>query len=617
MHFVCKSLNTQKSKLMPKTNNYLKEVIFLFESNISENIVKNEDGYVWIIDGKVFVKDPVGKGIPPALNPYEGVKLIVNGVETKHLIVVSEKDTIEVKAVNEEKETEIDIEISPDNLKAYMSFNPCRTVKRSIKDSYPVNKLDISVHEDDIVKKSDVNEVFNIIKEKGIVYGLKEDLVKEICEKNKKGKYLIAEGKPPIDATDDNLECLLNIHDKKNISENENIDHKNLITYISVKPGDKIARVIRGFSGEEGITVLGTVIKPKEARRIIVERNRNIQFDEETNLIIAKKHGTPEKKENGHVITFDIREKLKLTEVSLKTGNINFKGDVEVIGGVHEDMEVVSTNNITILGDVNFSRLYSGNEVVVKGNVISSKLVSGDTSLALKSPAVEIQRINIEIENLISNIKNLSRNELEFYNIATFPDTVFYFLNTKNRNLASTIYDVIYNLKKGNYDLEDAALYKLVEKCKCFLGNYNEITDLEYIYKVMESIKNTFLIEDKREITGNISLTGALNSEIQSLGNVIISGKTCFNTQIYAGGKVTILGNLRSGKVESEKSVEINTVGTDMGAKTLIRVPDKGSIKMRIVYPDTTIMVGRHSYKFISSQTNIYARVVKNKLIFK
>jgi hypothetical protein len=54
-----------------------------------------------------------------------------------------------------------------------------------------------------------------------------------------------------------------------------------------------------------------------------------------------------------------------------------------------------------------------------------------------------------------------------------------------------------------------------------------------------------------------------------------------------------------------------------MGAKTFIRVPDKGFIKMRIVYPDTTIMIGRHSYKFISHQTNIYARVVKNKLIFK
>ena len=109
---------------------------------------------------------------------------------------------------------------------------------------------------------------------------------------------------------------------------------------------------------------------------------------------------------------------------------------------------------------------------------------------------------------------------------------------------------------------------------------------------------------------------GVLNSEIQSYGNVIISGNTCFNTKIYASGKVSILGNLRGGNVESEKSVEINKVGINMGSKTFIRVPDKGFIKMRIVYPDTTIMIGRHSYKFINYQTNIFARVVKNKLVF-
>ena len=589
----------------------------MLKNKISENIAKNEDGYVWILDGKVFVKDPIGRGIPPAINPCEGVKLIVNGVETKHLVMVSEKDTIEVEPVHEEKEMEIDIEISPDNLKAYMSFKPRRTVKRILKDSYPINKLDISVYEDEINKKSDVNEILNIIEEQGIVYGVKEDLIEDICEKNKNGKYVIAEGKPPLDATDDNLEYLLNIASEKNNNELENIDHKNLITYISVKPGDRIARLIRGFSGEEGMSVLGTPIKPKEARRIIIESNKNIQFDEDTDLIIAKKHGTPTKKENGYVITFDICEKLKLNEVSLKTGNINFKGDVEVAGSVYEDMEVIATNDITILGDVNFSRLYSGNEIVVKGNVISSKLVSGDNSIALKSPGIEVQRIILEIEKLVSNIKNLSQNELEFYNVTTFADTVFYLLNTKNGKLATTIYDVIRNLRKGNYDIDDILLYKLVEKCKCFLGNYNEITDLEYIYEIIESIKNTFYIEEKRRIIGNITITGALNSEIHSHGNVTISGRTCFNTKIYAGGKVSILGNLRGGIVESEKNVEINKIGTSMGAKTLVRVPDKGIIKMKIVYPDTTIMTGRHSYKFINYQTNIFARVVKNKLVFR
>lgn len=531
--------------------------------------------------------------------------------------MVSEKDVIEIDTFDEEKDIELNIKVSKNELKAYTLFKPARTVKRTLKDSYPINKLDISVHQDEINKKSDVDKILNIIKEQGIVYGVKEDIIRDICEENVRGKFLIAEGKPPLDATDDSMECFLDNQTKKNINGIESIDHKNIITYVSVKPGDKIARLIRGFDGEEGISVLGTAISPKNAHRIVVETNKSIQFDENTGLIIAKKHGTPTKKKNGNTITYDICEILKLNEVSLKTGNINFKGDVEVTSNVYEDMEVIATNNILILGDVNFSTLYSGNEISVKGNVISSKLVSGDTSIALKSPSVEVQRIISKIDNLIYNIKTLSHSELESNNITTFPDTVAYLLNNKNRKLTSTIYDVISNLKKGNYDIDDSELYNLVEKHKCFLGNYTEITDLEYIYGIIESIKNAFFIEEKRKIIGNISLVSTLNSEIHSYGNVTVSGKTCFNTKIYAGGKVSILGNLRGGEIESEKNVEINKVGTNMGTRTFVKVPDKGYIKMNFVYPDTTIMVGRHSHKFISYQTNIYARVIKNKLTFR
>lgn len=594
-----------------------KKVILLSENKFLRKTVKNEDGYVWILDGKVFVKNPSGKGIPPMLDPHEGVVLTVNGIERKHLVMVSEEDIIQIETIHEEKEMELDIEISSDKLKAFMFFKPRHSIKRVLKDFYPINKLDISVHENESNKKSDVNEVFNIIREQGIIYGLKKDVIRDICKKNKKGKFLIAEGKAALDATDDRLECLLSTVKKNKFNEIENIDYKNIITYMSVKPGDKIARLIKGLSGEEGISVLGTPISPKEAFRIVIDSGKNIQFNKETGLIIAKKHGTPIKKENGSIITYDICENLNLNEVSLKTGNVNFKGNVEISGSVHEDMEVIANNNILILSDVNFSTLYSGNEIVVKGNVISSKLISGDTSIALKSPNTEVQRIILEIENLIFNIKNLSRNELESQNIITASDTVTYLLNTKNRKLASTIYNVIRNFKKDNYDIDDNLLHYLVEKCKCFLGNYSEITSLEYIYEVVESIKNMFYVEEKRKISGDISLVGALNSEIHSYGKVTISGKTCLNTKIYAGGKVSILGNLRGGEVVSEKNVEINKIGSNMGTKTFVKVPDKGFIKMKFVYPDTTIMVGRHSYKFITSQTNIYARVVKNKLVFR
>ena len=397
-------------------------------------------------------------------------------------------------------------------------------------------------------------------------------------------------------------------------NEYESVDHKEVTKYKTVKPGESIAMLTRGSPGEEGRTVYGDVIKPKKARRIEIQGSRNISFEEESGIIRSKKYGTPVKVERGNNIHFEMHERLLLEEVSLKTGNIRYKGDVEVRGSVYEGMEIISNNDIMIFGNVSFAALSSGNNMTVKGNVVSSKLISGYEAEELKDPNVEVRRIIVEIGNLIKNIKKLSRIELEKLGIRDMPNTVHYMLNMKNRALPYTIYDVLRKLRKDNYDIDENSITILLEKCKCFLGTYGMITDLEYIVGVKESLKNKFCVDEKRNITGNIFLNSAMNSEVRASGDISILGRTCLNTRIYAGGRVVIKGNLRLGEVKSERCIDINKVGTEMGTKIILEVPDKGIIRMRCVYPDTTIILGRHSYKFVNYQTSIHARVIENKL---
>ena len=71
--------------------------------NNKDDADQNE-GYVWVIDGKVQVKNQNSKGMPPLLNPCQGVKLIINGIEQNHLVYGSEQDHIEFIPINEETE---------------------------------------------------------------------------------------------------------------------------------------------------------------------------------------------------------------------------------------------------------------------------------------------------------------------------------------------------------------------------------------------------------------------------------------------------------------------------------------------------------------------------------
>ena len=84
---------------------------------------------VWILNGRVYVKDEAKYGIPPLINPCEGVKLLINGIEVNHLTTVSEKDEIKLIPLETEKEFEIDIELSEDKLTAYGYFTPSKIVK--------------------------------------------------------------------------------------------------------------------------------------------------------------------------------------------------------------------------------------------------------------------------------------------------------------------------------------------------------------------------------------------------------------------------------------------------------------------------------------------------------
>jgi hypothetical protein len=65
------------------------------DTDFNENTTKKKgpkinpdelDGLVWILDGTVHVKKELPGGMPPLINPANGVKLIVNGEECNHLV---------------------------------------------------------------------------------------------------------------------------------------------------------------------------------------------------------------------------------------------------------------------------------------------------------------------------------------------------------------------------------------------------------------------------------------------------------------------------------------------------------------------------------------------------
>ena len=588
--------------------------------NYKSNKFNNDlDGRVWITNQRVFVKNEKKDGMPPLINPCDEVKLLVNGLQFNHITAVSENDVIELKTSESEIDVEMEIEVKDDGLKAFLSYAPARIVKNFIEDSPPVNKLDVKVRQQTIeIKSIKAEQIKDFLKRSDIVYGIDNSIIEEICSKNTAGTYLIAIGTAAVEPTDDIVEYYFSKDDdtmqyKPKVNESGNIDFKNISLYQTVGSGQIIAKIKKGKPGKP---VTGKPIAPGNARQITILPSFSTKYDEKTGAIMATRSGRPAVQEKGDSVTFQIYDTITIDEVNMKTGNVHFKGDVEIKTNVCESMEVVAKRDILIKGNVDFASIYSGNNITIKGTAITSKINAAMSDIVAKDPAPLLQKLTDGIKDLIDNINEIYPRGPNPAQNDSFSDLVRYLLNGKNRHLPMMIYEVMSSLRKGNYDIENEFILSLLKKTRSLMGNVSQLTDLNSLKRIVVEISDLASEKNPVVIKGNITLNSAVNCDITALGNINVQGKGCINTKMTCGGKAIITGYIRGGQIYAEKGIEINTSGTERGSKILLAVPENSYIQIRSVYADTIVKVGGISHTFLSEKKAVRARIEDGKLVF-
>ncbi|NLG89211.1 MAG: DUF342 domain-containing protein [Clostridiaceae bacterium] len=585
-----------------------------------ENITKtkNSDGLVWIKNGKVYVKNEERDGMPPLINPCKEVVLYINGVERNHLSTVNEKDTVEIKPLRVTTELQLDIEVSEDKLKCYLIYMPEYRIRYEILDSEPVNKLDIKTEEVEIeAVKTDKNRIIEFLKSKNIVFGIKDDVIEQICENSEPGKFLVAEGIPKEDPIDDSIEYFFNVDENNGYrfeeDETGNIDYKNIFEYITVTTGQVIARVHKGTPGKNGISVTGEIIPPENPKEIVITPSLSIYYDEKTGNVTANKTGRPSVQEKGSIISFNIYDSIVVDEVSIRTGNIRFKGDVEVKKNVYESMEIVAGQNVLVKGNVNFASIFAGNSISIKGTVVSSILNAAMNDAVNMNPVPLLEKLVDGINRLINNINRLSNDGSD---ATQLNELIRLLLNSENRDLPSTVYEVLQALRTGNYDIDDSFILSLMKKTRSLMGNYSEIPDIQYLYQIICDLKTLFSAKKHTPIKGDITLSTISNCTVTALGDIRILGKGSVNSTLYSKGEVYVAGYVRGGRIRAEKGIEINIAGSKRGSRILLSVPEDSYICIRTAYTDTTINVGNKSHTFLSEARMVYARLENGKLVY-
>lgn len=570
-------------------------------------------GYAWVEGGRVMVSD----GEPPAtVIAGEHFYLYVNGQQATGEVKVRAGDTIEVHPRLETEKGQWKLVVSSDGLLARLTIKPGYQRTWRLKDQFPAARLQLEGEE--VVRALPAltrEDLLAELKRQEVVFGVDEEAVREACTATEAGEIVVARGQPPQPGEDGRVECLFStaVADRVEVGEEERVDYREMMVRTSAAIGDLLAIKVPPRPGGPGRTVTGKVILPPEPRDVELVAGKGTEIVDGQRCI-AREEGRPQLRQRRGQVLIDIMPVLlHRGDVDLSSGNLKFKGGINITGNVTETMQVVASQDVEIGGDVTQATVNAGGSITVRRNCIGSTLVAGGLNSVYQSAEPILDDLARQIPLLLAALQQLEEVSGRRQNAVSSLNTGYMVsLLVENKfkklpSLVSRLEQLTQGIKGGPQE------HKLVQLARELGQSFRNPAAMQglgssILARLAEGVRE--MAAYCREIPrdgGHITLGYALNSKLQASGQVKVTGRGCFNTEITAGGKVEIQGVFRGGSIYAGDEVYVQEMGSGGGARTLIRVAEGKVIKAGRIWPNSTLQVGKRVRQIDNEENQVMA----------
>ncbi len=312
---------------------------------------------------------PKGKGKPVELSEVtyrleqRGVK-IYDENKIKKVIDAQKCEPVKIGDYDPipENDSTCRVEITPDEMYAYVKITPPRKGGRDLK----------------------VEDIVNALRSKGVVIGIKEENIKKALDEERYMEdILAAQGEPPKHGRDAYIEYKVKVKKEFKLEEDERgrVDYKNLHLIENVVPGQVLAVKIPAEKGIPGRTLTNRILPARDGKDIELKPGKN--------TVLADDGFTLKSEINGQVVLIGNRLSVEevyrvLGDVGPKTGNIEFLGSVNIVGSVLDNHQVKAGGNIEIMNSVQKAHVEAEGNIVVRGGILGKeegKVISTNGSI--------------------------------------------------------------------------------------------------------------------------------------------------------------------------------------------------------------------------------------------
>lgn len=361
-------------------------------------------------------------------------------------------------------------------------------------------------------------DVISIIEDKGVCVGLDYCLIRTMVEDKIYDKNMvIASGEAVTFGMDGHYSYTFNINpDKKpKLREDGSVDYLNLNLIQCVEEGDLLARYFSKKDGKDGMTVTGKIVKAPLYKNLPPLRGRGFTLSEDGLEYYAAYDGKVELSVGGISVT---KVSTIPSNVDIGVGNIDIKGDVEIMGSVLTGLSVKASGNVTINGLVEAANITAGKDVLIKGGILGggrAKVSAGGNVYAQFVENSEIVSGNCVQADSIVNSLVTAYNDINIFgktsSIIGGSLKANHIIRTKNIGSNAQVLtrlnvgieaSVVANLKQKEIKLKEDIdeLIKIEKAMELISKNPEQSKEMSLLLTRTKIEKNTSISELKKDI---------------------------------------------------------------------------------------------------------------------
>lgn len=424
-------------------------------------------------------------------------------------------------------------------------------LERYIQVEISDNKMECRICLDNPEGNEDIYNVQDIVRLlscKGVVFGVDEKEIKRIIEEKIYDIFVVvARGEKPVEGRDGYYSYTFdtNPNKKPRLREDGTVDYLNLNLFQTVSTGDLIARYFPKLDGSDGITVKGERIAVKKGKHLPLLRGKGFSISEDCMEYYALYDGKVEAVNGCINVT---KTSMLPGSVDLNSGNLDVKGDLEIMGNVITGMTVKASGNITIGGLVEGATIIAGKNVLVKGGVLGggkAKLTAGGNVFAQFIENAIIESGDCVQANSVVNSIVTAYNDINIFGKTS--SIIGGSLKANRMVRTRCIGSVGQTMTRISVGIEDSEVASLKYREMKRKETEEEIKKVETAISMMKNMsgqREMMLMLTRTKIEKNAMLT-ELNKEIEDLKiriKLAAKAEVIAETKAYQGTVISIDG---------------------------------------------------------------------------